>query len=140
MSADAVLFRQCFSAEFAVGLCLVQFDDPLLAILKTGTMVLFYEKTPEELHDCTQQELAKRLYKLTKFSSMTKGNRSYGLCTFRHHQEARPAGELDSKGTAWKAGEAYRPIISLYHTQLNAYVEGFDFELSVTGTVQFKHG
>ena len=101
---------------------------------------IFYEKTPEELHDCTQQELAKRLYKLTKFSSMTKGNRSYGLCTFRHHQEARPAGELDSKGTAWKAGEAYRPIISLYHTQLNAYVEGFDFELSVTGTVQFKHG
>ena len=112
----------------------------LKCILKTGTMVLFYEKTPEELHDCTQQELAKRLYKLTKFSSMTKGNRSYGLCTFRHHQEARPAGELDSKGTAWKAGEAYRPIISLYHTQLNAYVEGFDFELSVTGTVQFKHG
>ena len=39
MSADAVLFRQCFSAEFAVGLCLVQFDDPLLAILKTGTML-----------------------------------------------------------------------------------------------------
>ena len=39
MSADAVLFRQCFSAEFAVGLCLVQFDDSLLAILKTGTML-----------------------------------------------------------------------------------------------------
>ena len=38
MSADAVLFRQCFSAEFAVGLCLVQFDNPLLAILKTGTI------------------------------------------------------------------------------------------------------
>ena len=39
MSADELLFRQCFSAEFAVGLCLVQFDDPLLAILKTGTML-----------------------------------------------------------------------------------------------------
>ena len=38
MSAEAVLFRQCFSAEFAVRLCLVQFDDSLLAILKTGTM------------------------------------------------------------------------------------------------------
>lgn len=34
-------------------------------------MVLFYEETPEELYECTQQELAKRLYKLTKFSSMT---------------------------------------------------------------------
>ena len=31
---DAVLFRQCFSAEFAVGLCLVQFDDPLLTACK----------------------------------------------------------------------------------------------------------
>lgn len=102
-------------------------------------MVLFYEETPEELYDCTQQELAKRLYKLTKFSSMTTGNNSYGLCTFRHHREARPAGELKPKGGAWKAGEAYRPLISLYHTQLNAYVEGFDFELSVTGTVRFKH-
>ena len=39
MSADAVLFRQCFSAEFAVRLRLVQFDDPLLAILETGTML-----------------------------------------------------------------------------------------------------
>ena len=39
MSADAVFFCQCFGAEFAVRLCLVQFDDPLLAILKTGTML-----------------------------------------------------------------------------------------------------
>lgn len=112
---------------------------PLKCILKTGTMVLFYEETPEELYDCTQQELAKRLYKLTKFSSMTTGNNSYGLCTFRHHREARPAGELKSKNGTWKVGEAYRPIINLLHTQLNAYVEGFDFELSVTGTVRFKH-
>ena len=41
--------------------------------------------------------------------------------------------------TISSTGEAYRPLISLYHTQLNAYVEGFDFELSVTGTVRFKH-
>ena len=39
MSADAVFFCQCFGAEFAVGLCLVQFNDSLLAILKTGTML-----------------------------------------------------------------------------------------------------
>ena len=39
MSADAVFFCQCFGAEFAVRLCLIQFDDPLLAILKTGTML-----------------------------------------------------------------------------------------------------
>ena len=39
MSADAVLMCQCFGAEFAVRLRLVQFDDPLLAILETGTML-----------------------------------------------------------------------------------------------------
>ena len=38
MSTDAVLMCQCFGAEFAVRLRLVQFDDPLLAILKTGTI------------------------------------------------------------------------------------------------------
>ena len=39
MSTDAVLMCQCFGAEFAVRLRLVQFDDPLLAILETGTML-----------------------------------------------------------------------------------------------------
>ena len=39
MSADAVLFRQCFGAEFAVRLGLIQFSNPLLAILHTGAML-----------------------------------------------------------------------------------------------------
>ena len=45
MSTDAVLMCQCFGAEFAVRLRLVQFDDPLLAILETGTMLIFLYKT-----------------------------------------------------------------------------------------------
>ena len=36
---DTVLLCQSLGAEFAVRLRLVQFDDPLLAILKTGTML-----------------------------------------------------------------------------------------------------
>ena len=36
---DAVLFRQCFSAEFAVRLNLVQSHNALLAILKSRTML-----------------------------------------------------------------------------------------------------
>jgi CRISPR-associated endonuclease Csn1 len=38
----------------------------------------------------------------------------------------------------WKIGEAYRPLIGILHTQLNAYVEGDDFELTVTGEIKFK--
>lgn len=111
---------------------------PLRCILKAGTMVLFYEQTPEELYDCSTGELAKRLYKLTQFSSMTVGKNCYGTLVFRHHQEARPASELKPKNGAWKIGEAYRPLIKMYHTQFLALVEGYDFELTVTGEIRFK--
>lgn len=113
--------------------------NPLKCILKTGTMVLFYENSPEELYECSKKELVKRLYKVTKFTTLTAGNNTYGRISFRYNQEARPAGELKERGGAWKINEEYRPIIGLLHTQLNALVEGYDFELTVTGEVIFKH-
>lgn len=112
---------------------------PLKCLLKAGTMVLFYENTPEELYESTPKELTKRLYKVTGFSTLTVSSNSYGRFTLKHHQEARPAGELKAKGGAWKNGEEHRPVISLLHTQLNALIEGFDFELDVTGEIRFKH-
>lgn len=112
---------------------------PLKCILKTGTMVLFYENTPAELYECSRKELAKRLYKVTGMSTLTVANNSYGRMTLKHHQEARPAGELKAKSGEWKTNEEYRSVISLLHTQLNAYVEGYDFELTITGEIKFKH-
>lgn len=115
-------------------------DYPLKCILRTGTMVLFYENSPEELCDCSRAELSKRLYKVTGMSEqVVSGQYHYGTFTFRHHQEARPAGELKAKGGEYKQNEEYRPIIGLKHTQLNALVEGYDFELTVTGEIKFKH-
>ena len=111
---------------------------PLKCILKTGTMVIFYENTPAELYDSSTKELGGRLYKLTKFSSMTNKNNSYGTLTFRHHREARPAKDLKAKNGAWKTDEEYRPLIEILHTQLNAFVEGYDFELTVAGDIIFK--
>ena len=115
-------------------------DFPLKAILRTGTMVLFYENSPEELYDCSRAELSKRLYKVTGMSEqVVSGQYHYGTFTFRHHQEARPTGELKAKGGEYKRDEEYRPIIGLKHTQLNALVEGYDFEITVTGEIKFKH-
>lgn len=116
---------------------------PLKCILKTGTMVLFYENSPAELYDCTPKELTKRLYKVTGMSTLSlKRNNGkidkYGTLTLKHHQEARPASELKAKNGVWTTNEEYRPVISLLHTQLNAYVEGYDFELTVTGEIRFK--
>lgn len=112
---------------------------PLKCILKIGTMVLFYEKSPAELYECSRKDLVKRLYKVTGFSTLTVSSNSYGRLTLKFHQEARPAGELKAKSGEWNSAEEYRPVISLLHTQLNAYVEGYDFELTVTGEIKFKH-
>lgn len=115
-------------------------DYPLKYILRTGTMVLFYENSPEELRDCSRAELAKRLYKVIGMSSMVIQKKyNYGMLTLKHHQEARPAGELKAKNGEWKEGEEYRPMIIINHNQLNALVEGYDFELTVTGEIKFKH-
>lgn len=117
-----------------------EYDYPLKYILRTGTMVLFYEKSPSELYDCTKTELVRRLYKVTGLSSMTIQKRySYGVITLKHHSEARSSGELNIKKGVWETGEDYRPLISIYHTQINAYVEGYDFELTITGEIKFKH-
>ena len=112
---------------------------PLKYTLKTGTMVLFYENSPAELYDCSRRELAKRLYKVTGMSTLTLQQKyKYGTLSLKHHQEARPAGELKAKNGVWTTNEEYRPVITLLHTQLNAYVEGYDFELTVTGEIKFK--
>lgn len=127
------------SADKRDGMLVPQSDGngyPLRCILKAGTMVLFYESSPEELRYCTRAELAARLYKLTKFSTQQS---KYGVLVFRHHQEARPVGELQEKGGPWKRGEAYRPLIKMLHTGFQAYVEGYDFDLTVTGEIRFKH-
>ena len=63
----------------------------------------------------------------------------YGVVILKHHQEARASGELSVKKGEWKKNEEYRPLIGVQHTQLNAFVEGYDFELTVTGEIKFKH-
>ena len=118
-------------------------DLPLKCILKTGTMVLFYEKSPKELYECGVEELSKRLYKVTGMSSMTikQGDRNYvyGTIECRHHLEARRSSDLKLSNGVWKHSEEYRPAIKIYHSQLNAYVEGYDFEITSSGQLKFKH-
>ena len=115
-------------------------DYPLRYVLKKGTMVLMYEKSPQELYEATQTELSRRLYKVTGLSSMVVGNSSYGTISFLHHEEARPASDpaVKAKNGVWKINETLRPAIKMLHTQLNMLVEGFDFTLTTTGEIRFK--
>lgn len=113
---------------------------PLKYIIRTGTMVLFYENSPEEFNECTKADLVKRLYKVTGMSRLVvSGIYHYGLTALKYHQEARPTGELKEKKGLWRIGEEYRPIIVINHNQFNALIEGYDFDLTITGEIKFKH-
>ena len=108
----------------------------LRCVLKIGTMVLFYEKTPEELYECTQKELTERLYKVTGLSFMTIQRKyHYGSIVLKHHQEAKSASEMIEKKGLWQEGEAYRSVIGLNHNQTKFLVEGKDFTLTITGRI-----
>ncbi len=115
-------------------------DYPLKYILKTGTMVLFYQDSAQELKECTSKELSKRLYKVVGLSSMLIQQKYlYGILTLKFHQEAGRPKDLKPKNGLWSINEIYRPIIVINHNQFNALVEGYDFELTVTGEIKFKY-
>lgn len=113
--------------------------NQLCYLLKIGTMVLLYEQSPDELYTASQEQLAKRLYKVVGLSKMTINDKyHYGTISLRFHQEARMAKDLKSKSGKWKQGEEIRPIIGINHNQCNFMVEGKDFELSPIGKVKFN--
>ncbi len=109
---------------------------PLKYTLKTGTMVLFYENSPAELYDCSRRELAKRLYKVTAMAAE-------GRVQFLFHQEARDQKTLTSLygvGASQFRQSDPAPKLRLSISSFNMLVEGYDFELTITGEIKFKHG
>ena len=111
---------------------------PLKYILKQGTMVLFYEGTADELENLPKKELSKRLYKVIVMTTKSGS----GYLSFLHHMEARSDKELktiDFKlNGAWCNDDDYRPRMDMYSTAVNVLVEGYDFELTITGEIKFK--
>ena len=114
-------------------------DNPFKCILRAGTMVLLYEKSPDELYNASTSELSRRLYKIKGLCDKKTGNNKTAYITMIHHQEARPDKDLSSKKGVFISNEKYRPIIEQSHHQFKALVEGYDFELTVTGEIKFKH-
>lgn len=109
---------------------------PLKCILKTGTIVLFYENSPAELYECTCKELTKRLYKVTAMAAE-------GRVQFLFHQEARNQKTLTAlygAGASQFCQSNPSPKLRLSVSNFNMLVEGYDFELTVTGEIKFKHG
>ena len=103
-------------------------DYPLLYILKKGTMVLMYEKSPDELYEASTAEISRRLYKVTGMSA--DGTKVKIKVQF--HQEARDSKDFKADNGAWKCEGPLRHAMVIGHTQFNALVEGYDFTLTTT--------
>ncbi len=111
---------------------------PLRWIVKTGTMVLLYEKTPDEIYEADSKELQKRLYKVTGLSSkVVQKVYNYGTLTLLHCQEARPAGDIPTTNGVYEKEETAMPKREMYHTQFNALVQGQDFTMNELGKISF---
>lgn len=112
-------------------------------VVSTGMSVLFYEKTPEELYDLSQDLLSKRLYIVNKCEAD-------GRVGMRLHREARKSTDLqkamgDMYGSKNKQGlttvsfdvpyELLRLSVGNYCD--NALFEGRDFNISLDGKIRF---
>jgi CRISPR-associated endonuclease Csn1 len=104
--------------------------------LRIGSMVIFYENSSEEVWGLDEADVKKRLYKVIGLSTIPVGT-SYGKITLLHHQEARPAKDLNARNGAYKCNEEYRAQIVITHNQLNALVQGFDFQITVLGQIEW---
>lgn len=111
---------------------------PLAYTLKIGTMVMLYEKghSASDVWDAEVKERVRRLYKIVGLSSMFVNGCSYATIKLRHHEEARPSGDVKAKNGGYKTNEEFRPAILMLHSQLYAFVQGYDFEINETGEIK----
>lgn len=110
---------------------------PLKYVLKSGTMIIFWENSPDEIWDLEKEDIKKRLYKVVGLSIQSIQNKyNFGIITMRHHQEASPASELKVQDGTFKNEEHYKAQRKLNHNQFNALVEGVDFKINVLGQIE----
>lgn len=115
-------------------------EAPLKQIVKIGTLVLLWEKTPEEIWDLEKEDINKRLYKVVGLSinRIKSGNNFYefGMAVLRFQQEATQASELKTIDGEFQKNEPYIAQRKLSHNQFNALVEGFDFKINIIGQIE----
>ena len=103
----------------------------LRAVLKTGTKVLMWDNSPDELTELDNSGLSTRLFKVYKFNSMGSN-----FIYLQNHIEARPDYEIDSDDAKYENGK-YQPRLHLVANNFNCLIEGCDFEIDGIGNVKF---
>ena len=120
-------------------------DYRLKYLIKTGTLVLFYKESPEELYNASYSLLNKRLYKVIVLNKD-------GRLKFKYHKEARIPETIKTDFFRDNGQEAPKsltqglssfdfnqpaPYLLLSQKSLTMLVEDFDFKISSSGKIDF---
>ncbi len=108
-------------------------------ILKSGTKVLLYEKTSDEITtDLSAKNIKERLFKIHGLSLQrikSAGNiLEYGTIQLMHHLEARPLGDLKIQDGEYTFGDS-KKYRKMNHNQFKALIEGIDFNITIDGAI-----
>ena len=63
-------------------------------------------------------------------------NVDYATIKLKYHKDAHLSTELKAKNGVFKQGEELRPSIIMLHTQINALVQGYDFDINELGEIK----
>ena len=100
--------------------------------LTKGQMVLLLNEGEEHLDFNNKKLLAQRLFEVVRITYEVAEKR--GFITLKHHQEAKPSGELQfPKGVF--SSNSWRSTYMQAHTQFRALIEGRDFLISNDGKI-----
>ena len=69
-------------------------------------------------------------------SMVIQGKYDFGTIEMVYHQDARPSTEIKKINGEFKTNEDFRSGIKMLHTQINALVQGVDFEINDLGEIR----
>jgi len=104
----------------------------LTTIIKTGTRVLIWENSPDELRDLLETELYKRLFYVIKFNSV-----GIDYIYLQNHIEAREDNLIGQPETFFDSNK-YQSRIMLTSKKFNCLVEGRDFRITTNGKIEIQ--
>lgn len=102
---------------------------PLIYILEKGRKILFINKT-EDLKLLSHNDLLKRLYVYTNFEKDGRLNFQYHLEARNKIEETYSESEIDFSNP--------KPTLRFGFSKYDFLVEGYDFEIKMDGTIEWK--
>lgn len=103
----------------------------LSAIIKAGTHVLMWQKTPEEIYELSKSHLLRRLFVVYKYNPMGSI-----FIYLQNNIEARLDSEIKNDDAAFNS-EHYQARLHLVANNFNCLIEGRDFEITPIGEIKF---